>query len=368
MMPMGESNPDLLTHVDGKGQPTMVDVSAKMHTTRQATAVARITLPGDCALFYEDQETYGKKGPILSTAIVAGTLAAKKTSDWIPFCHPIGIDSCTFSSRAPSPNVLELSCTVKTRGPTGVEMEALVGVSAAALVVFDMCKAISSNIVIGPIEVVEKRGGKRDFSRASSAEAPMYGLVLAGGRSMRMGQDKALLRYVKGCSQLQACHDLLTRYCQKVFVSARSEQQALQDEYGKFPCIIDSFLDAGPLGGILSAQRQHPGVAFLVVAIDLPGLDDPTIGALLKERSPQHDATAFLAKSGEFLEPLCTIYEPKSFSSLLNLFGEGLKCPSKMLGRMQVHAVHQEFSGDPLQNINTPAELQAFQSSLRGSL
>lgn len=156
-----------LSHLDATNQPTMVDISSKPVTHRQATARAIVTLPEEYGLFAEGHGAHTAKGPVFATAIIAGTLGAKKTSDLIPFCHPLAIESCKFQLTVLAPHQLQIECTVKISGPTGVEMEAIVGVSIAAATVYDMGKALTHNIVIGPISLVHKAGGKRDLVELS---------------------------------------------------------------------------------------------------------------------------------------------------------------------------------------------------------
>ena len=151
----------MLTHVDADGQPTMVDVSEKTATAREATAITRILLPEAVLAQLDAGDIKTKKGPVLATAIIAGTMAVKRTFELIPFCHPIPIDSIKFGSRFEGP-VLELSCTVRNFAKTGIEMEAPTGVSVAALTVYDMCKALSHDIVIAETRLTHKSGGKSD--------------------------------------------------------------------------------------------------------------------------------------------------------------------------------------------------------------
>jgi cyclic pyranopterin monophosphate synthase len=154
----------MLTHIDKNNNPTMVDVSDKGISSRVATAQATVFLPPELQLLISGDEIKSKKGPVIQTAIIAGTMAVKKTGDLIPFCHPIPIESIKFSSVIRK-NHLILSCTVKTTGKTGVEMEALTGVNVAALTVYDMGKAVSHDIRILETQLMEKSGGKRDFNR-----------------------------------------------------------------------------------------------------------------------------------------------------------------------------------------------------------
>ncbi len=151
-----------LTHIDSNGMPTMVDVGEKVVTDRRAIARATVKLPAEHGIFV-DSAFETKKGPVIHTAVIAGTLAAKRTSEFIPFCHSLNLSSIKFAVRLLSPSSLELDCEVRTAGQTGVEMEALTGVSIAALTVYDMCKALTHEISIGPIELVMKSGGRRGY-------------------------------------------------------------------------------------------------------------------------------------------------------------------------------------------------------------
>jgi cyclic pyranopterin monophosphate synthase len=152
-----------LTHLDADGRPTMVDVSAKTVTPRVATAECRVKFPAAVAVQLRTNGLKSAKGAVVDTAIVAGTLAVKRTHELIPFCHPLPIDGIRFAIDWRSERALEIVCTVNTTHRTGVEMEALTGATVAALTVYDMCKALSHAIVIGPAKLRGKRGGKRDF-------------------------------------------------------------------------------------------------------------------------------------------------------------------------------------------------------------
>lgn len=152
-----------LTHLDAAGRPAMVDVSAKAVTARQATAACRVRFPAAVAQQLRANGLRSAKGGIVDTAIIAGTMAVKRTHELIPFCHPLPIDGCRFGIDWENDNALGIECTVNTTHRTGVEMEALTGATVAALTVYDMCKALSHAIVIGPARLLGKRGGKRDF-------------------------------------------------------------------------------------------------------------------------------------------------------------------------------------------------------------
>jgi len=153
------------SHLDGDENQTMVNVSSKAITNRMAVAQAVVILPPEVLNLLRDQEINTKKGPVLQTAILAGIMGAKKTSDLIPLCHPLGLDNCQINIRF-NQNELIINCTANITGKTGVEMEALTGASVAALTVYDMCKAFSHDIVIKEIRLMAKSGGKRDFNRS----------------------------------------------------------------------------------------------------------------------------------------------------------------------------------------------------------
>ncbi|MHC5110092.1 MAG: cyclic pyranopterin monophosphate synthase MoaC [Planctomycetota bacterium] len=153
-----------LSHIDGQGHARMVDVSAKSSTTREAVATACVNV-GDGVM---DQIMTGRlpKGEALNTARVAGVMAAKRTSEWIPLCHPLPLDWIDIEfSRATDAQLL-ITCTARTAARTGVEMEAMTGAAAAALTVYDMVKAVDKGVEIGPIRLQSKSGGKSgDYQR-----------------------------------------------------------------------------------------------------------------------------------------------------------------------------------------------------------
>lgn len=152
------------THIDGAGNPQMVDVSAKTVTRRTARAQAVITVGSAILKQIKNNELITKKGPVFQTAIIAGVMGAKKTSELIPFCHPLGLEDCQVKiTTAKNKIVITTEATVTAK--TGVEMEALTAASVAALTVYDMCKALSHDMVIGEIQLLEKTGGKKDFRR-----------------------------------------------------------------------------------------------------------------------------------------------------------------------------------------------------------
>ena len=152
-----------LTHLDGKNRPAMVDVSTKDPTRREATARSHLRVPAGVARLFDGRDISGPKGPVFQTAVIAGTMAVKKTADLIPFCHPLPIDGCRINIEMED-DLITITCRVKVFHRTGVEMEALTGASVAALTIYDMCKAVSHDIVIEETRLVAKSGGKSDVT------------------------------------------------------------------------------------------------------------------------------------------------------------------------------------------------------------
>lgn len=155
----------MLSHINEKNQPAMVDVSSKKETLRTAHARSEVFLPEVIYSLIQANDIQSKKGPVFHTAIIAGVMAAKQTGNLIPFCHPIGLEDCQISIEAIGQNKIQIDCIVKVTSKTGVEMEALTGASVAALTVYDMCKALSHDIQIINTKLISKSGGKKDFTR-----------------------------------------------------------------------------------------------------------------------------------------------------------------------------------------------------------
>ena len=183
---------------------------------------------------------------------------------------------------------------------------------------------------------------------------PVFGLVLAGGQSRRMGSDKALLQR-DGKSQLAYMVELLGDTVDRVFVSARQDQ-ADDSERSRFDVIIDAFDDMGPVAGILSAMAEKPDVDWLIVACDLPNVDEPTLRRLLTERDPLHPFTAYRSSYDGLPEPLCAIYASGSDSVIREFVDDGIVCPRKMLINSDTKLLEQP-NPSALDNINTPEDL-----------
>ena len=187
-----------------------------------------------------------------------------------------------------------------------------------------------------------------------ASERSLFGLVLAGGKSRRMGHDKALLDR-GGQSQLSFAVHLLDEHVEQVFVSTRAEQRD-ETERRQFAQIIDHYEEIGPVAGILSAMDEHPQADWLVVACDLPNIDAPTIRYLLEHRIEEYPFVAYASSHDGLPEPLCALYLDGSAAILRDFVGVGLHCPRKMLIQSDTLLLEQ---ADPnaLDNVNTPDDL-----------
>lgn len=334
----------MLTHLDQKNNPTMVDVTDKTSSIRMAEARTIVELPEEMREFFQGEELVLKKGPVFQTAIIAGTMAVKRTHEMIPFCHHIPIESCKIKIEVKDLTV-SITCRVKTSFKTGVEMEALHGAMTAALTVYDMCKAVSHNIIIKETKLVAKTGGKRTI-----LDRPTFGLVLTGGKSQRMGTDKALIEY-QGKPHAQYIYEVLSRFCDKVFLSQKKDQwkgTALES----FPYITDMY--EGVIGGMLSAFEEHPDANWIVVACDLVHFNARTVEKLLAHSSDKM-ATCYKNSDKGFPEPLCAFYTPQARHVFMDAFKSNITCPVKVLKNCDVKLISQE-EGINLANINTPEE------------
>ncbi len=189
----------------------------------------------------------------------------------------------------------------------------------------------------------------------------LYGLVLAGGRSTRMGRDKALLVY-RDKPQVEVVRDLLSGFCRAVFISCRPDQVGLPE-----PRLVDRYDNIGPLSGILTAMDAHPDKAWLIVACDLPFLDRATLEFLTAHRDAKKPATAYRGRIDGLPEPLCAIYEPAMRARLHHFVREGITCPRKALIRSDTHLLDLP---DPLalENANRPEEAERARQASRGAV
>jgi len=196
---------------------------------------------------------------------------------------------------------------------------------------------------------------------ATPLATPVYGLLLAGGRSSRMRRDKAALQY-RGRTQLEATHDLLATVADRVWVSVRADQ-ADDPLRRRFPQIVDDALDAGPLAGILAAQRLHPQAAWLVLACDLPFLEADTLRHLLAHRDRSALATAYRSSHDGLPEPLCTLYEPAAAAPLAAYAAAGRNCPRKFLIEYAATLL-EPLAANALDNVNSTTEYWDTMQSL----
>ena len=151
------------SHIDKAQQAQMVNINEKQATQRSATAQAKVIFPRDLSEQMKDGDIQTLKGPVFHTAIIAGTMGAKKTSELIPLCHPIGLDRCDINIEATSLTEVTITCTCTITHKTGIEMEALTGANIAALTIYDMCKSFSKGIIISELKLLSKTGGKSDY-------------------------------------------------------------------------------------------------------------------------------------------------------------------------------------------------------------
>lgn len=187
----------------------------------------------------------------------------------------------------------------------------------------------------------------------SPGAPPLYGLVLAGGRSVRMGQDKSQLVYRENRPQREAALDLLRPVCERVFLSL-----ALPPESNAIPAIVDHYPGTGPLNAILSAFETHREVAWFILACDLPFLDQAAISLLAKRRSTAHAATAFRSEYLNAPDPLCAIWEPILEPILQTAFHDGARCPTDFLKAQSIHLIEPP-APNLLANANTQEERKA---------
>ncbi|MEO8885995.1 MAG: NTP transferase domain-containing protein [Mucilaginibacter sp.] len=196
--------------------------------------------------------------------------------------------------------------------------------------------------------------------KMQQAVPALNGLVLAGGKSVRMGHDKGLVNW-HGKQQRYYMADMLKAHCKEVFISCRTEQKNEIDT--AYNTLADTFIDLGPYGAILSAFRENPDKALLVIACDLPLMDNETLAYLIANRDPSAIATAFKSGFDDFPEPLITIWEPKSYPVLLAWLAQGYSCPRKVLINSDIGLL-QAPNPDALTNVNTPEDLEKVKQVL----
>ena len=193
-----------------------------------------------------------------------------------------------------------------------------------------------------------------------SANAPLHGLVLAGGESRRMGRDKAALDY-DGRTQLTVAFERVSRHCEQAWISVRAAQ-ARDPVRASLPRIVDGIVGQGPIAGIAAAQAEYPDAAWLVVACDLPFLDDTTLDHLVAARG-RGPVTAFRSAHDGLPEPLCAIYEPETREAILEFIASGRYCPRKFVLTTGVPLLDLPH-GVALDNVNTPEEYAAARARL----
>jgi len=347
---------NVLTHVDEKNNPVMVDIADKKVTIRMASAQSQIQLPVELRQFFVGNEIYLKKGAVFQTAIIAATMAVKKTSELIPFCHQIPIEACKVEIKVDDNLLVSIICEVKTTFKTGVEMEALHGAVVAALTIYDMCKAVSHQMIIKETKLLAKTGGKNTLF-----DRPTYGLVLTGGRSERMERDKALISY-RGKPHAKHIFDILQGFCDQVFISARKDQWE-QTELASLPRLDDQFDNVGPLAGMLTAFNTFADVNWIIVACDLVHFNSATVERLLSYAHNDKVATCFRNRDKDFPEALCGFYTPKAREVFMQAYQGKITCPVKILRSTSIELVDQNIDVN-LANINTPLEFESVKHEI----
>ncbi len=221
--------------------------------------------------------------------------------------------------------------------------------------IHDYLKASHNRV---PTTSIDNLNGIVSLVEQEISTPPIKGLVLAGGKSLRMGEDKGAISY-HGLPQREHTAHLLSSFCQEVFLSAPHKIE------GQFQTITDSFSDLGPYGGILSAFRQDPNAAWLVVATDIPLLDEATLQQLIDERNPSKVATCFHNPETNFPEPLITLWEPRAYPRLLNFLTLGYSCPRKALINSEIEEIEME-NLNAMKNANTPEEKDEIMAQING--
>ncbi|MDP9079528.1 MAG: NTP transferase domain-containing protein [Bacteroidota bacterium] len=232
--------------------------------------------------------------------------------------------------------------------------------------VFDFIKETVPNWQDLPLYRIDDIENIIAFFKSQMVEAKpvINGIVLAGGKSQRMGFDKGAVNW-HGKEQRYYMADLLTPFCNEVFISCRADQQ--QEIDSNYLSLPDTFTGLGPYGAILSAFREKPDSAWLVIACDLPLMDENALQYLVDNRNASSVATAYQSPLNEFPEPLITIWEPKSYPLLLSFLAQGYSCPRKVLINSDVTLLHSE-NPEALTNVNTIDELERVKITLHQKL
>lgn len=230
--------------------------------------------------------------------------------------------------------------------------------------VFDFIKETITGYNEVPVYKLSERGKIAEFFKIKMQEATptLNGLVLAGGKSVRMGHDKGLIKW-HGKEQQYYMADLLKNVCREVCISCLAGQQ-IHPDYQPLP---DTFTGLGPFGAILSAFREKPGVAWMVIACDLPLLDLETLQYLVQHRNISSMATSFESPYNHFPEPLVAIWEPKSYPVLLSFLSQGYDCPGKALRNMDT-TILRTSTPEKLTNVNTKEEFDQLQRQLQNNI
>jgi molybdopterin-guanine dinucleotide biosynthesis protein A len=255
--------------------------------------------------------------------------------------------------------------SLKKRVPQLTNVE-LILLTDRSVEVFDFIKESVPKWQTVPVYLLNETDKIVDFFKAQliKSRPRLNGLVLAGGKSVRMGHDKSVIDW-HGKKQRYYLADLLKYHCTDVYISCRPGQQDEMD--AGYKTIADTFTGLGPYGAILSAFRQEPDAAWLVIACDLPLMDINTLEYLATNRNFSALATTFESPHDGLPEPLVTIWEPKSYPVLLSFLSQGYTCPRKVLINSEIHILQAPVPG-ALVNVNTPEEKEKVKNILQRKL
>ncbi len=349
------------SHFDDEGNARMVTVADKEVTRRTASAGARVLV--NPATFELIKNGGIKKGDVLTVAQVAGIMGAKRTPELIPMCHPVVIDGVDLRlSLNEEDKAVEIEATVTCTGRTGVEMEAITACSVAAMTVYDMCKAVQRDIVLTDICLLSKTGGIHgDYARNGLKEKRRITIgIMAGGRSSRMGRDKALLEW-EGASLIGHIAKELSSFPELlVSCGARSRYEELG-----LPLVIDENKAAGPLEGIRRLLLAASNDRVFVCAVDMPFITKELVRFLYDRM--EEDTDCILAKALDEPEPLCAIYKKSVLPAIEDMIAEGKHRIRDLYDSVRVQYADLSeggFSADAVMNLNTREDyLKAVEKS-----
>lgn len=345
-----------LTHVNAHNNPNMVDVGMKEITRRSATAQAVIDVGDEILSLFNGEDIRSPKGPVFQTAMIAMTMAAKRTHESVCFCHPVNVENVKTRIYI-NGGLIFVEASVSLHAKTGVEMEALHAASIGALNIYDMCKAMNKNILIKEIKLLCKSGGKKDFLSEEEQKKDLVGVIFIGGKSRRMGRDKYSMDMGNG-KQLEFLYKLFSKYFKKILVICNQKQYEEDADLKRYPCVVDLINDYGPIGALATAFYESNRPLF-ITACDLPNLTEKSVEKLIdlrEKEASQYDATVYYNPAREKLEPLFGVYELRSKRFVWEAIMKKEHCATNFLEKLNVNKLILE--GEELNNMNHPEDLK----------